>query len=379
MARRKFGQRPYTLSGQSVLLVVSLPYAVLIARQSTIETAKPQRPILRSLHRDDNICGEVGLIAPETLALSRLWIVADHALIVGSQPPVAVSIFRDAINIAYFPKFKDGKIVPRIGRTILVGTHPERAIGIQHQGIQRVFRQRRRIVLIILERQAFLRIPVEHHQAVVVGGNPQAAVIIFPNVAHEDMLQRGFCPVGLQPLRHGVKPLLQARRVDLRHSSYRHPVVAPCVNKQFVIVTLGRMMIWKVSANPKRFPLMGIQAHHRAVVVNQYDRSINLRDVSHRAVGNVISLAAHFEKERFVCLGVKVITSLAIHHRPDILPRIYEEAVGPAIHPHAFHPLFGRTVELFSFRIIDAIARRRAYPEQSVLVFMYLVNAIVKK
>ena len=152
MARRKFGQRPYTLTGQSVLLVVSLPNAVLIARQSTIETAKPQRPVLRSFHRDDDICGEVGLIAPEMLALSRQWIVADHALIVGSQPPVAVSILRDAIYIAYFPKFKDGKIVPRIGRTILVGTHPERAIGIQHQGIQRVFGQRRRIVLIVLER-----------------------------------------------------------------------------------------------------------------------------------------------------------------------------------------------------------------------------------
>ena len=140
MPRGKFRQRPYTFTCQSLLAMISFPHTVLIARQSSVKTAKPQRAVLRPSDRNYHIRGEMGLFSFKILAASSQRIIAYYTLIIGSEPPVAISILRDGVHVTKLFIFKYRKEIPGIGCPVLVGTNPECTVVVQHQSIQGVFR-----------------------------------------------------------------------------------------------------------------------------------------------------------------------------------------------------------------------------------------------
>ena len=92
--------------------MISFPHTVLIARQSSVKTAKPQRAVLRPSDRNYHIRGEMGLFSFKILAASSQRIIAYYTLIIGSEPPVAISILRDGVHVTKLFIFKYRKEIP---------------------------------------------------------------------------------------------------------------------------------------------------------------------------------------------------------------------------------------------------------------------------
>ena len=185
-------------------------------------------------------------------------VIAYNALIIRPYPPVAVLILNDGIHITQIFKVEYGKVIPVIGRTILIGTHPQGTVGINHQTIQGVFRNRFVIVLVIPELQELLCFPVELQQSVMICSYPHTSLRIFLDILHENSLIGSFSTYAPQPLSWRIKPLVGAWRKDFRHAHGRHPIIAMAVDEKFIGFSLWRLMLGEISIYPKGILLVTI-------------------------------------------------------------------------------------------------------------------------
>ena len=294
--------------------------------QTTVIGAEPHSAVAGGPGAHDDVAHQTAVVLGEMVHhLTRLGVIHQDALVVGTHPVVANLILANRRNIAQIDALQTGKATDILVHAVFVGADPHAAVISLIDVTEGIIADGRLVVLIVQELLPLLVLHINDHQRIVVAYQPEPVVLVDEEVPHLQCRRDAFNTFRSQIVDYRTIPCLGLMLMDKHIRQHVTPYILIFIDIEPVLLTIDTTRFIHPTVSPFNYAFVAIQTHQFTVVSDHQQVATVFRHCRDTVIGReLIDTVTHLDGSDLVFLrmGMIAIDGLLEVLHPDILLRV---------------------------------------------------------